>query len=276
LFSPLVFLVSKTIIQEKMRKLIRFLVYALVIFGAYKFFTWIRSDRDHHEHSEHVEVHVHDNTNSARLDASDMRNLDAFDALSIHGVYEVDLRQGNESSIRIEANDKLLEQIVTQVNNDRLTVTTRKKKWKPKDEVRLIITSPAIREISIGGGVDLDSEGPIQGDYLKVSVSGAADLDLEIEVDELDVNLSGAANAEMKGHAANAKFSVSGAGHIEANGLEASAVRVSLSGAGALSVHATESLDVGISGAGSVTYRGNPALTKRVSGLGIVRQESPK
>ena len=69
------------------------------------------------------------------------------------------------------------------------------------------------------------------------------------------------------------EVSLAGAGLIDAEALRARSVRASCSGAGSISVYATESLDATVSGVGVVNYAGNPATVNRnVSGLGKVNK----
>lgn len=253
-----------------MRVAVRIAIYGLVIFGAYKFFNWFRQE-DAPQKEQEVRVNIEER---ALESSSSFRKMADFSEISLNGSYEVELIQGSEYSVEIDADEGQLDQIITQVNGNRLTVTSGMgKRWNIDNGVKVKITSPNFTQISLSGGVDLETDHPIDADALHVQVSGAADMDLELHVRQLTMNLSGAANAELKGQAEAIDFQVSGAGHIEADQLQAQSAKVRLSGAGAVSVFAEKTLDVRISGAGSVTYKGDPELSKSVSGLGIIRKE---
>lgn len=272
-----------------MRKLVRFFVYLFVIAGAYYFFKWVGSDNDekHHQHVtiEHVEGHhdgdehmdeghAHDKDGHRHsLHASEIESLESFSKLSVSGAYEVHLTQGDGYTLEAKGNDDDLDRLLYEVNGDKLNVYSKNGTWKFEDDVHLYITSPRFESIHVSGGVELETENTIESDFLAVQVSGAADLDMQVAVDDLKIGLSGAANAELEGTAESASYSVSGAGHIDADDLKSSAVKINLSGAAAADIYATESLDVKISGAGSVSYKGDPEVRKNISGLGSVRRK---
>ncbi|MFK7920746.1 MAG: head GIN domain-containing protein [Bacteroidia bacterium] len=268
-----------------MRKLVRFFVYLFVIAGAYYFFNWIGSDDNdkHHEHVsiEHVEEHHDDHDGHGHdidghrhsIHASEIETLESFSKLSVSGAYEVHLTQGDGYTLEAKGNDDDLDRLRYEVNGDKLKVYSEDGTWKFDDEIHLYITSPTFESIHVSGGVELETENTIESDVLAINVSGAADLDLNLAVDDLRVGLSGAANAELEGSAESASYSVSGAGHIDADDLKSSSVKIDLSGAAAADVYATESLDVKISGAGSVSYKGDPEVRKSISGLGSVRKK---
>jgi len=271
-----------------MRKLVRFFVYLFVIAGAYYFFKWVGSgddnDQQHHEHvsvehheyeEEHEHHEDHDDRDGHRhsIQGNQMLEVESFSKLSVSGAYEVHLTQGDSYTFEAKGNDDDLDRLQYEVNNGKLNIYSKDGTWKFEDDVHLYITSPTFNAIHVSGGVELETENTIESDILKVDVSGAADLDLKLAVDELKVGLSGAANAELEGSAEVASYSVSGAGHIDADDLQSSEVSIGLSGAAAADVYATETLDVRISGAGAVSYKGNPEVKKSISGLGSVRKK---
>lgn len=257
-----------------MRKLVRIFIYLFVIAGAYYFFKWVRSDRDQEAKHEHHEIYNDTDGRGHSLAASEIVSLDAFDQLSIHGAYEVHLTQGDGFSLEAKGKQDDLESLKYYVDGAKLVITSQEGTWKLKDDIDLYISAQSLEKITVSGGVKLESENTLESPFLGIEVSGAADLDLSVAVDDLKMGLSGAANAELEGSAESAKYSVSGAGHIDADDLKTADVKISLSGAAAADVYATESLDVRISGAGAVTYKGNPSdVSKSISGLGSVSKK---
>lgn len=255
-----------------MRTVIRVAIYALVIFGAYKFFNWFRSEDDHSDR-ERVEVHVDiDEAHESHAEAA-FRKMPAFSAVKLSGAYEVELRHGDTYSVELETTEKVLQNIETFVEDGELIVRNKKKgNWMEDADIDIRITSPAYKRIGVSGAVKLDVHEPMETESLILHVSGAASVEMGLQVQELDMHLSGGANVELAGAAQMVNFDVSGAGHVDAEELLTQHARIGLSGAGAISVHAEETLDVRISGAGSVTYSGSPAVTKKVSGIGIIRR----
>ena len=64
--------------------------------------------------------------------------------------------------------------------------------------------------------------------------------------------------------------SIKGAGAISAGGLKAKRGKVTVEGAGQVTVHASDELDAEVSGAGMIWYIGSPKLKSNVNGVGMI------
>jgi hypothetical protein len=86
--------------------------------------------------------------------------------------------------------------------------------------------------------------------------------------------MSGAADGDVAGRTDSLSITVSGAGSLNAVDLAAKRAKVVVSGAGDVTVNATDELDARVSGAGDIWYVGSPKLQSRVSGAGTIKQKS--
>lgn len=185
---------------------------------------------------------------------AERREVAGFDRLLVEGAYRVEVAVGSAPSVEIEADDNLLPLIRTDVEGGRLRVHSERG-LKTKALPVLRVSVPDLREIELPGASDFTLAG-LRNESLKVAVPGASRFRAEGETGRLEVSLSGA-------------------GLVDAEGLRARHVKASCSGAGSISVHASESLDASVSGVGVVNYAGNPATVSRnVSGLGRINQKS--
>lgn len=183
----------------------------------------------------------------------DSRMIQDFQRLEAGGAFSIRVNVGPEPSLRISAEENLLNYIRTRVKGNTLVIDTRKS-ISPRREILIEITTPRLRAIEASGANNIEVEGINETDF-SIELSGAGNIDLKGEVDKLRAELSGA-------------------GNIDAKELIAKEVRIYVSGAASADVYAKEYLDASVSGVGSIDYYGNPAKTKTdVSGVGSISRK---
>lgn len=199
------------------------------------------------------------------------REVTSFNKIDIGGAFEVYLKQGDNESLVIEADENLLELITTQVSGKTLKVCTEKNIRKSK-KLNLYITFTDLENIDVSGAVEVKSQNTLKFDNLKIEGSGASDVELELIVDKLEGDFSGASEIELSGSADEFYLDMSGAGELDAYDFEANNVTLDISGAGSARIYAKENLKVRASGAASVKYKGNPRVDSRISGASSVKK----
>lgn len=183
---------------------------------------------------------------------TERREVAGFDRLVVEGAYRVEVVAGQAPSFEVEADDNLLPLIRATVEGGRLRVHSDRG-LSTRELPRLRLTTNDLREVELPGASEFALSG-VKNESMKISVPGASRFRAEGETGQLEVSLAGA-------------------GLIDAEALRARSVRASCSGAGSISVYASESLDATVSGVGVVNYAGNPAtVNSNVSGLGKVNK----
>lgn len=199
------------------------------------------------------------------------RDVSSFNRIDISGGFEVFINQGNEEKLEVEIDENLLELIETSTKDNTLIVKTKKSIGESKSQ-KLFITVVNIEDIDVSGAIELKNKGTLETENLEIEVSGAADINLKVDVENLDMDMSGASETTLSGKASNFEIDLSGAGELEADKLKSRNVIIDISGAGSAVVNAKKTLNVKVSGAGSVKYKGNPKITKDISGAGSVEK----
>src|SRR5262249_37320437 len=88
----------------------------------------------------------------------------------------------------------------------------------------------------------------------------------------LEMTLTGAVDLQSSGQTKLVEIRLAGAGNVDAKELHAETVTVNSSGAGSVSVYASEKLDANLTGVGNVEYYGNPkTVNRRISGVGSIQ-----
>jgi hypothetical protein len=203
------------------------------------------------------------------------RNVSAFTGINLSISANVILRQGNETSMEIEADKNVMSIIETEVNGRTLQIKNRDGHFRNLGEVRIYITTPAIEMLSVTGSGDIICETSLSTGDLSINVSGSGEVrlaDLKAAAISLvitgsgDIFLTGKGTDNCKLHAV-----ITGSGSIEAEGMEVATSDINITGSGSAKVNVSGDLETNITGSGSVYYKGNPMVNANAVGSGRTR-----
>lgn len=202
------------------------------------------------------------------------RSVSNFDSVTLSGVGDVTINQGDTESLTVEAEDNVMPHITTEVINGRLSIGFDNQDWsnmiQPTKPIQFNLSLKNLSALEISGAGNIQAAS-IKTNRLNARVSGAGNIRIDrLEATSLDAALSGAGNVEVAGQVTNQDNRMTGIGNLKADNLKSQTARVTVSGAGSATVWAQDSLDVTISGAGSVGFYGSPKVTQRITGVGTV------
>jgi hypothetical protein len=187
------------------------------------------------------------------------RNVGSFTAISASSGLNVFLKKGSTTSVVVEADEKKIDKISTEVENGTLKLDIESKSWTwgaGDKEVNVYVTYNSLNAIAVSGGVDLESEGVLSSDKLSIAASGGADMELQIKVKDLKIDISGGADLDLSGTADKVNISASGGSDISAYGLTCQDATVNASGGADVDITVERSLNANASGAADVSYKG--------------------
>lgn len=179
------------------------------------------------------------------------RNVPSCLGVQIVGSGKVFLQQGTRQSIRVEADDNIIDRVVTRCENGYL-ITGLEEGSYSNTTVNIYVTLTAIEDVEILGAGDVVATGPIQGDALKCRIEGAGNISLD-------------------GNTVTQTIVIDGAGNIANFGLVCSRCTTTINGTGNCEVHVTQQLNGEINGVGNIVYEGNPPDVKTsINGIGKI------
>ena len=211
---------------------------------------------------------------------TEKRAVSDFDSVHLTGSGKLTIVQGNNESLVIEADKKVLPYLKTEVKNGSLRLGFEKKFWyKPFKHHGPIIYRLELKNIDdlyVSGSGDVVSKA-IKSDDLELHISGSGTIEINnLKTNELEVHISGSGGCYLRGSAPEQSVHISGSGDYEAGKLESQDVTVTVSGSGDAIVWAEENLDIRVSGSGDVGYYGRPRISQRTSGSGDVHSHGDR
>ena len=205
---------------------------------------------------------------------TETRTAGQFTAIDVSGSINVYAKQDSVSSIRIEADENLMEYI--RVDNEGGTIRIHEEEGfnlRPTKEIRVYVSGPSFKRFEASGACDIYSENKITNtEAITISLSGACDVKMEVNAPKVSADLSGAGTIDLRGDTKELWIDGSGSTDVKCFEMMSENTHVEISGAGDAEVHASVKLDVHVSGAGSVRYKGNASVNQDVSGAGSVKK----
>jgi hypothetical protein len=185
---------------------------------------------------------------------TESRTVSDFSKVELAGSGNVTIEQTGSESLTIEAGDKVLPNLTSDVVGDTLVLGTRRGTVLPP-------------------GVRISYHLTVKG-LTALTVSGSGEVTApEITTDALSCDISGSGTITIGGTAPLQQLRISGSGSYAAGDLSSETLRADISGSGNAVVSVSDMIDITISGSGSLTYTGEPTVRKDISGSGSVTKK---
>lgn len=203
-------------------------------------------------------------------------NLDAFSGISLTTDYAVYLKQGSKQSVKIEASQKVIDELNMKVSDGVWTIKPKSNKswgwnsYKNKEKVKIYITIPKITALRVTGSGDIKGQTDLDVNDLKLVITGSGSIHATINGDDLKSTISGSGDMYLKGQAATLKQTITGSGDLKASDLKVKTAEIKITGSGTSKVNVSNDLNVRITGSGDVHYSGSPKVNSKITGSGNV------
>ncbi len=187
------------------------------------------------------------------------RAVDDFHGIEVGGIFNVLLTQGSHTSVEIETTRKYMEKVTAETQRGILHLSGKSIR-KPK-KLNVYITAEEIDRLNVSGAANLEGQNTIRSETLKVTTSGAADANLDVEVKALTTQSSGASGLKITGSANIHYAETSGASSLTAHRLRSNEARVTTSGASDAKINTAKLAQAHISGASTLeNHSGNKTV----------------
>ena len=129
------------------------------------------------------------------------RDIAGFTGVEVSTGIDVYLTEGDEFEVVVEADENLHDVILTEVRGGRLVVRTDHVNIRSAKAKKVHVTLPELSELKISSAGDCMGKTPFHCEDLRISISSAGDLSLEVEADRIDLDISSSGDASISGFA---------------------------------------------------------------------------
>ena len=202
------------------------------------------------------------------------REVSGITGVNLATIGDLIIEVGEKESLRIEAEDNLMEFFETEVSNGKLTIGTR-------DNVSLNPTKPVNYYLTVKGldTIEISSIGNIkapdlQADKFTINMDSTGNLEMgELIAASLDVDIDSTGNLNIAGgEVSSQNITIDSTGNYTAENMASENADVRLNSTGNATIWVSDQLKANLNSTGNVRYRGNPTVDASSNSTGEVIQ----
>jgi len=198
------------------------------------------------------------------FDKTQTRQAKNFNAIKVSTGIDLYLTMGDEEKVSIEADDDIIDDIITEVKNGTLHIYIKQNGWfnwgSTNHTKKAYVTVKELTELHASSGSDVRSENTLKGESLEVSASSGSDVVIDVYYKNLSVDTSSGSDAKLSGKVKTFEAESSSGSDIKANKLEAKIAKLRASSGSDISVTVTDELYAHASSGSDINYYGNPQI----------------
>jgi Putative auto-transporter adhesin, head GIN domain len=203
------------------------------------------------------------------------RTTGSFTGIAASDIVSVEIQNGDATSVEVEADDNVVDDIYTTVRNGVLEIRFRNGfNHFNNVHAKVFVTAPIINTVNSSGVGSIKANGILRDvERIRFHTSGAGSITAEVDAPNIAASVSGVGSIKLSGRTQNYTTNVSGSGSIKSFDLLAENATADVSGVGSIHLHASVKLKASVSGVGGIRYRGGAAVEQNVSGVGSVKRD---
>ncbi len=184
--------------------------------------------------------------------------LSPFDEIEVSGPIKLVLRQDSSFAVTVSADSNIVDKIKPSVSGNTFKINLDPMKYCGTDSIVVHAGIGALKEIKAGGASKVYSEGKLNVADIKLDLSGATDLNLDMNAGKVDTEIDGAAKLVLSGQAGAHNLDSKGTMQLDAFNFVVGNYDLDIEGTGKSNINVLNSLKVNTSGASAIYYKGNP------------------
>ena len=209
------------------------------------------------------------------------RNYDFtdFTSIEIGHAFKLEVTRADTYSISISASEDVFNQIDVSKTGNKLEISLDTLIFRSYRSPRVKITMPELRGLYLSGASEGNVKGFRSSQDFDLTLSGASELDMDMETGAFeceisgasevtgylkatscDIVLSGASQIDLEGSGGNIRLGASGASQVDMANFSVNNADINFSGASDGSLDINGRLDVTLSGLSILEFSGNPTL----------------
>jgi hypothetical protein len=204
---------------------------------------------------------------------SENRNISSkFEKIDIQQGIRLYLTQGNTTSLKVEADENILDLLITEVENNQLKIYFKKNVYKAKAR-NVYLTTKNISSIEASSGSSVKTDNTWQSSDFLINTSSGSSVKINVNANAVTSSSSSGSTIKLFGKTNTFNAKASSGSSINADELLSKNVSAKVSSGANIRVNASGKLTAKASSGGSIGYEGNPTeINKDTSSGGSVNE----
>ena len=158
-----------------------------------------------------------DQTTGSGNIVTETRNTGRFDAISVGGSFEVEVKMGDAMSVVVEADDNIMKYIETKVSGNTLKISTEGLHSFSDVHMKVYVTVPVLTAVSASASAEVVGENILtNADKLVFKASSSASIKAEVNAPDIVTDANSSASITLRGKTKNHKTEASSSAEINA------------------------------------------------------------
>ena len=190
--------------------------------------------------------------------------IKSFDELDASGIFNLQLSQGDKETVRIEADDNLMDLFIIENEGSTLTIKMKKNSnFNSKKQLKVYVTFKTLKSMNLGmvGGTSSDEK--LKFADLKLKNQSVGSVSLNMTLQTLNMENQSVGSVKLEGSAENAVVKNNSVGSINAGNFVVQKMDIENNGVGSATVNAEKELKYSDSFLGKVSNKGNATVKKK-------------
>jgi Putative auto-transporter adhesin, head GIN domain len=206
---------------------------------------------------------------------SETRTVQSFTAVNANTSIEVDVKQGTEISVVVEADDNLMKYVETVVEGNELKIRLKNVSIWDHSTIKVHVTSPKYTGFEATSSAVIIGETTITStDKISLKANSSAKIEMQIEAPIVEADASSSADIIVSGRTKDVKADASSSGTINIEKLQAENASAEASSSADISLFASIKINAKANSSGDITYTGGATdVNKSESSSGTVSKK---
>ena len=199
-----------------------------------------------------------------KIEQSEIRNVKNFHAIKVSTGIDLYITMGDEESVRLEADDDIIDNIKTEVKDGTLHIYMKQKNswfnWGFSKPRKVYVKVKELDRIDASSGSDVKSENTLKGERMEIEASSGSDVDLDLYYKTVSLSSSSGSDARLTGKAKTLIAEASSGSDINTRELKAAICKLKASSGSDISASVSDELYAKASSGADIRYFGNPSI----------------
>lgn len=194
---------------------------------------------------------------------TETRKVKEFSAIKVSSGIDLYLKMGDTESVKIVADEDVIDEVVTEVKDGTLHIYMKKNNWfnwSGNKSKKAYVTVKELNVLHASSGADVKSENTLKGESLDVRASSGSDIDIDVFYKDISLHISSGSDARLSGKVKTFKAESSSGSDIKAGDLESKICNVRASSGSDATVNVSDELYAKASSGADIKYYGKPVI----------------
>jgi hypothetical protein len=190
-----------------------------------------------------------------------------FDAISVSQGITLYLTQGSDIDLTVEADENIIDLLVTEIEGDVLKIYFEKNVNRAKAK-KVYLTVDKINQIKTTSGSHVKCDGIFKSKSIRLESTSGSEIKFNADAVNVECITSSGAHMTVEGTTHSFKGKASSGSHIKAYDLESDISQANVSSGAGINLTAREELSASASSGGYINYRGQPRVVNQSKSSG--------